>query len=49
MLLQIQNQLSDVSHFAPLFQLWAGVCVLFFYGELLDKVVPGEKRQKTER
>lgn len=48
MLLVSSQNISAIARFAVLFQLWAGICVLCFYGELLDKLVAGDKRKRIE-
>lgn len=49
MLLLDSNQISDVSHYATLFQLWAGICALCFYGRLFDKLVVNKTRKRVKR
>lgn len=37
MMEQPPNEVLYLQGFAPLIQLWAGICLLFFYESLLDK------------
>ena len=49
MLLLEYNQISEVSRYAVLFQLWAGICAVCFYGELFNKLVINKKRENVKK
>lgn len=46
---EIAEGFIKLSGFAPLIQIWAGICLLFFYEVLLDKFPLEKNRQQTKK
>ena len=46
---EVTEELVELSGFAPLIQIWAGICLLFFYEILLLKNFPLEKTKRQTK
>ena len=45
---EVTEELIELSGFAPLIQIWAGICLLFFYETLLKKFPLEKTKEQTK-